>query len=102
MIIPAGNRVLLKADPIEIVSKGGIIQIASTESEKLERAAQTNGTLVSVGKEAWEDYSTHWAEVGDRVSYIRHAGTWINDPTNNEEYVLLNDLDILAIITEEA
>ena len=92
---------LLKADPIETVSKGGIVVIASTEEEKLERAAQTNGTIVSVGKDAWEEYESHWAQVGDRVSYIRHAGKWINDPTDGGEYVLLNDIDILAIISEE-
>ena len=55
MIKPAGHRVLLKADPIETVSEGGIVVISSTMEEKLERAAQTNGTLIQVGNEAWED-----------------------------------------------
>jgi len=100
MIKPAGHRVLLKADPIETVSKGGIIVVASTEEEKLERAAQTNGTLVQTGQAAWEDYNAPWASVGDRVSYIRHAGKWINDPVTGEEYVILNDIDILAIIED--
>jgi len=93
--------VLLKADPVEAVSAGGIVMIASTEAEKLERAAQTNGTLVACGKDAWEDYTNPWAEVGDRVSYIKHAGKWIDDPATGEEFVLLNDIDILAIIVED-
>lgn len=91
---------LLKADPIEMVSPGGIIQIASSEQEKLERAAQTNGTLVKLGQDAWEDYDNPWAKVGDRVSYIKHAGKWIDDPKDGETYVILNDIDILAIIED--
>ena len=97
MIKPAGHRVLLKADPIKTETDSGIILAVD---ERLERAAQTNGTLVQVGKDAWEDYNSPWAEVGDRVSYIKHAGKWINDPDTGEEYVLLNDIDILAIIED--
>lgn len=101
MITPAGYRVLVKADPVETVSKGGIITVSSLESEKLERAAQTNGTLVSIGIEAWEDARKPWAKVGDRVTYIRHSGKPIVDPETSEEFVILNDQDILSIITED-
>ena len=77
MIIPAGYRVLVKADAVDTESAGGIIYV---QDEKLERAAQTNGTLVRVGIEAWEDAKEPWAVVGDRVTYIRHAGKPIVDP----------------------
>ena len=43
MITPAGYRVLVKADPVETVSKGGIV-VVLVDNEKLERAAQTKGT----------------------------------------------------------
>jgi len=100
MIIPAGYRVLVKADPIETVSKGGIVVVASLEDEKMERAAQTNGTLVAIGMTVWEN-SVPWAKIGDRVTYIRHAGKPQIDPITEEEYVIINDEDILSIITED-
>ena len=96
MIIPAGYRVLVRADAIETESDGGIILI---QDEKLERAAQTNGTLVRIGGSAW-DGEKPWAEVGDRVTYIRHSGKPIIDPETNEEFVIINDQDILSIIVE--
>ena len=100
MITPAGYRLLIKADPVETVSKGGIITIASLESEKMERAAQTNGTLVAVGEQAWSG-DKPWAKVGDRVSYIRHAGKLISDPSTQEDFLIINDEDVLSIITED-
>jgi len=98
MIIPAGYRVLVKADAVDTESAGGIIYV---QDEKLERAAQTNGTLVRVGIEAWEDAKEPWAVVGDRVTYIRHASKPIVDPDTNEEFVIINDQDILSIIVED-
>ena len=93
MIKPAGYRVLVKADPIETESKGGIVIVSD---EKLERAAQTNGTLIAVGDTAWSGEDP-WAKVGDRVTYVRHSGKFIQDPKTEEEYVILNDEDILSI-----
>ena len=101
MITPAGYRVLVKADPVETVSKGGIV-VVLVDNEKLERAAQTNGTLVAIGQEAWSGKGqTHWAKVGDRVTYIRHAGKLITDPTTEEDYIIINYEDVLSIITED-
>lgn len=99
MIRPAGYRLLVKADEVEIVSKGGIVVVASLESEKMERAAQTNGTLVAIGNEAWKG-DAPWAKIGDRVTYIRHAGKLISDPSTEEDYLIINDEDVLSIIED--
>lgn len=97
MIIPAGYRVLVLADAIETESGGGIILV---QDEKLQRAAQTNGTLVAIGATAW-DGEDPWAKIGDRVTYIRHSGKPIVDPQTDKEFVILNDQDILSIILED-
>jgi len=97
MIIPAGYRVLVRADPIETETESGIVLV---QNERLERAAQTNGTLIAIGNEAWKG-DIPWAIVGDRVSYIRHSGKLIVDPETEEEYYILNDEDILSIIKED-
>ena len=50
-VTPVGYRVLVKPDVLEQKTKGGII-IAETIREGQDRA-QTTGTLVAVGPDAW-------------------------------------------------
>lgn len=93
-----GYRVLVKPDPIEEMSEGGIFLNAD---KKLERAGQMRGTLVDVGKHAWEEYETPWAQVGDWVLYARYAGKQIEDPITKEDYHVMNDEDIIAVLDRE-
>lgn len=97
-MIPAGHRVLVKPDPIEEVSQGGIV-IATKASEQQLKNATTSGTLVAIGMNAWKgfDSGAPWASVGDRVSYAKYGGRVIKDKSG-EEFVILNDEDILAIL----
>ena len=100
MIKPAGYRLLVKPNDIEEVSEGGIYLMPD---EKLEKAAQTVGTLVAIGEQAWKDVSDGkpWAKVGDCIMYARYAGKNVVDPDTKEEYVILNDQDVTAVITGE-
>lgn len=97
MITPCGHRVLVKPDPIEEVSKGGIV-IATKVNEQQLKGATTTGTIVAVGMNAWKafDDGKPWAEVGDRVSYAKYGGKVIKD--EDQDLVILNDEDILAIL----
>lgn len=101
MIEPAGYRILVKPDPIEEVSKGGIHIVVTERERVMEKAAQIYGTLVAVGPTAWKEQGTPWAKVGDRVAYSRYGGKFIKDPETGEEFVLLNDEDITAIVSGE-
>lgn len=98
MITPAGHRVLVKPDPVEEVSKGGIV-IATKANEQQLKNATTIGTVVAIGMNAWKafDDGSPWAKVGDRVSYAKYGGKSIKD-ASGEEFVVLNDEDILAIL----
>lgn len=97
MIAPCGHRVLVKPDPIEEVSKGGIV-IATKVNEQQLKGATTTGTIVAVGMNAWKafDDGEPWASVGDRVSYAKYGGKVIKD--EDQDLVILNDEDILAIL----
>lgn len=102
MIKPAGYRVLVKVDPVEDVSKGGIILAFD---EKLEKANQNKGTLVAVGPIAWQAFGhmhtgKPWAKVGDRIIFSKYAGKTVVDPETEEEYRLMQDEDIAATFTE--
>lgn len=69
------------------------------ELDKREQAAVEYGTVVQVGPTSFLDYGRDPTilKEGDRVSFARYSGKSIKD-SDNEEYVLLNDSDILVVI----
>lgn len=86
-----GNRVLIKPDPIETMSKGGIIL---NPNERQAKSETSSGTVVDYGPSAWLDPmlgGEPWVEVGDRVIYAKYSGKFFTDPDNEEEYVVIND-----------
>lgn len=105
-----GHRVLVKPDPVEKKSAGGLYLAVD---EKRERAASQKGTIVQVGPMAWKNevygYGIEgwepWCKPGDRVFFARYAGKFIraneDDPYSEEVYVVLNDEDIQAVIEGE-
>ena len=91
-----GDRVLVKPDMVELKTQAGLIIAAD---KKIEQAGQQYGTLVAVGAEAWDDRKEPFAEIGDYVLYSQYAGKVVHDPAdNNEGYVIMNDVDILATL----
>ena len=99
-ILPAGHRVLIKPDAIEEKTAGGIILPAAAKDSKEQQ--QIFGMIVALGQNAWKDYSdgTPWAAVGDRVAFAKYGGFIIQDPDTREEFRLLNDEDVCAVIKE--
>ena len=103
-ISPKGHYVLIKPDPVEEASEGGIIL---NVDYKRELAATTTGTVVAIGPTAWMAYDFDkpawkpWAEVGERVFFVRHVGKLITDPDTGEEYFLMADENILCGIGED-
>lgn len=99
MIQPLLHGVLIKPDHVETKSAGGII-IPEMVSEK-ERKAVEYGTVVRVGPRAFVDYgrSPDILQKGDRVTFARYAGKELKD-TDDETYLLVNDVDVLAILLE--
>jgi len=94
-IIPTGGHLLVMPDKVEEMTAGGIY-LPKTAQDK-EQMAATVGTLVAVGSGAWADIDdgSHWAAVGDKVSYARYAGVSMTGQ-DKESYVLINDNDVLA------
>lgn len=95
MIVPLLHTVLIKPDEVETKTASGIV-IPDLVTEK-ERKAMEYGTVVTVGPRAFIDYGRDPTILkgGDRVSYARYSGKVIKD-TDGIEYVLVNDVDILA------
>ena len=102
MINMKGYRLLIDIDPIETVSKGGIFIV---QDEKLEAAGQQFGTVVEIVNTCWTAADGSklepWCAVGDRVLFSRYGGRFVYDPANREkEFMVMNDTDIIAVITE--
>ncbi|MGH2553716.1 MAG: co-chaperone GroES [Chitinophagaceae bacterium] len=83
------NRVIVKADPAETVTKGGII-IPDTAQEKPQR-----GTVMAVSPKD-EDGNTPLVKEGNTVLYGKYAGTEIQ--IEGQDYLIMRESDILAIV----
>jgi co-chaperonin GroES (HSP10) len=95
MLKPILHRVIVRPDAVEKVSPGGIVIAID---EKKERAAVETGVVQSVGDTAFKEFeATVIPAVGERVYYAKYAGKKIKD-SDNTEFVILNDEDIVAII----
>ena len=97
IVRPVGHRVLVKPEKIE--EKIGSIVIAKATTDK-EQLAQVRGTVLDVGKDCWREFNDPWCKIGDTVLYQRYAGMRVPDGRGSfiEDMLLLNDLDITAIV----
>ena len=91
-----GFRVLIKP-VVETKTDSGIVLVVD---EKREKIAAEKGIIVDIGPTAWKAYDDGkpWAEVSDYVLYTRYGGKLVIDPTTAEEYICINDEDILCKI----
>jgi chaperonin GroES len=87
-IKPLADRVIVKPAAAEEKTSGGII-IPDTAKEKPQR-----GTVVAAGPGKKDEPVT--VKVGDTVLYGKYSGQEI--PFEGEEYLIMRESDILAII----
>nr|AAM20895.1 putative chaperonin protein [Rippkaea orientalis PCC 8801] len=90
---PLGDRVFVKVSASEEKTAGGIL-LPDTAKEKPQI-----GEIVTVGPGKRNDdgsRSEPEVKVGDKVLYSKYAGTDIK--LGGEDYVLLSEKDILAIV----
>lgn len=102
-INPTEFKVLVKPKAVEEKTVGGIIIPDMTKDH--EKYRQTEGEIVAISHLAFS-YATpeEWGDAkpkpGDRILYARNAGVFVKGPMDNEEYVLINDKDVVALIEE--
>ena len=108
MIFPVLHRIIVKADKLEetdatfIKAKSMGIVIPEHEDRKRAQASVDKGKVVSIGPTAFKDFHTDCPlKVGDYVAYARFAGKFVTDPSTDEEFVALNDEDIVCIFKAE-
>jgi len=101
MVIPVGNKILVKPDQVETKTKSGIVLAID---EKREGAASVTGVVVAVGELAWKEFVdgvwkqvyAPYAQIGDRVQYKRYTGVVVEGETPEETMLLMHDTDVLG------
>ena len=99
-IYPVRYTALVKPDKIE--AKVGSIYLPDTTKER-QQVAQTKGTFIAADIMAFEEMKAVGARIpqpGDRVYYTKYAGALL-DGVDGEQYQMVKDEDILAIIDKE-
>lgn len=96
-----GHRVLVKPEHVAAETDWGF-KMDVGDTYKREMGATQIGTIVGIGPNAWLDFKpgNRWAEVGDKIYYAKYAGKTVK-PSEDEEYVIINDEDVQCIIREE-
>lgn len=96
-IQPLDMRVLVKPDPVEEKTAGGIILIA--DAVEKQKYATVKATLVAAGVNAWAEACVHPAFVapvpGDRVLIAKYGGVELKGE-DGADYRILNDVDVTA------
>jgi co-chaperonin GroES (HSP10) len=108
-ITPLGSRVLVQIRTPETKTRGGIIL---TEGDKDTQMWNTQiAKVISVGPLAFHNRNTAelwpegaWCKPGDYVRAPRYGGDrWTSPAADGAKayYVLLNDLDVLGLVTSD-
>lgn len=102
-ITPTEFKVLILPKEVEQVSKGGII--LSSQSVEAEKSATIEGEIIAVSHLAFT-YATEaeWdgkkPKPGDRAIFAKYAGVRVKSPRDGQEYLLINDKDLVATIED--
>lgn len=95
-ISPLDLKVLVRPDPAETKSIGGII-IPDTVSDK-QKYAVVKATVIATGPNAFREWGEGNApQTGARILMAQYAGARVKG-ADDIDYVLLNDEDVVAIL----
>ena len=100
MIFPRGFTVLVKPQPIENELKSSSIAIPDFVKDQ-QRVNIQKGIVIAIGNCAWHGLGDNspWCKVGDKIIYAQFGGKFVHD--KEEEFVLIQDKDVMAIVTGE-
>ena len=97
-IKPVGWVLIVKPDPVAEKTNGGLYLPQTVRENQQQQAIM--GTVIRIGDEAWEKFSSEsfTPNVGDRILFAKYAGQVLE--LDGEEYRILNDQDVLGVVTD--
>lgn len=67
-----------------------------------EKASMDRGKVVQIGELAFRDYGIACPiREGDLITFAKFGGKEVTDPATGELYVIINDEDVVAVLTEK-
>lgn len=109
MIKPAGHRLVVKpfkqeeVDPVlkKAQESGFLKNFEIVNSNKArEDASVDKGVVLDIGPTAWKDFGGEaWCKKGDVILFAKFAGKFTTDPETEEDVVILNDEDVVAVVS---
>lgn len=110
-LVPLGYRILVRpdADGLEETADGlhkhtsddGSIELLiAGDQVRRDRLANIYGTVIAIGPLAFKESGgpEAWGvKVGDRVSFARHGGAFVDTP-EGERIIVLNDEDLICLV----
>jgi len=95
-ITPVDVKVLVKPDPVETKTAGGIIRPDVTVDK--EKYAGMLGTLVAVGPNAFLEWGEgNKPQPGQRVVYAQYSGIR-QKASDGTDYIIMNDEDVISTL----
>ena len=98
-IQPIEYKVLVIPDIVTDETLGGIVR--PDRVKEMEQAAAVRGYLIAYGGKAFEDFGEPKPKAGDRVQFAKYSGVHQVPGADGKTYIICNDKDIAAIITQE-
>lgn len=78
------------------------VQDALENREAREKASMDTGTVLQIGETAFRDYGIESpVKVGDHITFAKFGGKVVTDPADGQAYVVINDEDVVAILSKE-
>ena len=104
MITVTGCRVLIK--PFKIQEHDKVFASAKASgivlpefSERKEQVNVDKGTVLQIGPKCHEDYVGSLTE-GDVIGFAKFGGKFVQDPKDDEVYLIINDEDVICIFKD--
>ena len=99
-----GCRILIKPFKVQehdkvfaAAKKAGIL--LPEFSERKEQANVDKGTVLQIGTKCHEDYVGVVKE-GDVIGFAKFGGKFVQDPVDDEIYLIINDEDVICVFKE--
>lgn len=92
---PLGDRIVVQAAPQEEKTKGGLVLPDTVKEKPVEGivVAVGDGKILENGERQPMD-----VKVNDKIIYSKYSGTEVK--LDGEEYLILSERDVLAVITK--
>ena len=115
-----GHRLLIKPVAVKdqmqqvvpdfLKTAGFEVKVGDSRTELMYQAGVERGIVVEVGPMAWKDtalgYGTAdwqpWAKEGDEILFVKYSGRPLVNPDTDEEFLVINDVDMHAVVERAA